>query len=289
MNEGQSIQWDLTVRFGIHWRRYWTSRRVQLGVDSRHHPRADMAALLVGYRAPRLVARLAGGGDEPPPPQLLARRGVVGGDDAALGPAPGVAAPARVHLPAGDDRPRGLVGGVHRVVEDLGVPHHVAGLGVEGDDVVVHGGVDDQLAVDGDVAVGLDEGADHVVAEVVGPVAAVLPDEVAGHRVDGLDDVLRVIDGDYCCRSPSRRPAGGEALARRVTLPVFLVEAGLVMDAQLRRLREKRMAGKTLAAAAPATGMSERTARKWQSGRLPSAAKAPRTWRTREDPFADVW
>ena len=63
----------------------------------------------------------------------------------------------------------------------------------------------------------------------------------------------------------------------------------MVTDAQVRRLREKRMAGKTLAAAAAAAGMSERAARKWQSGALPSTAKAPRTWRTREDPFADVW
>ena len=74
-----------------------------------------------------------------------------------------------------------------------------------------------------------------------------------------------------------------------MTLPVFLTEDGLVTDAQVRRLREKRMAGKTLAAAAAAAGMSERAARKWQSGALPSAAKAPRSWRTREDPFADVW
>ena len=49
------------------------------------------------------------------------------------------------------------------------------------------------------------------------------------------------------------------------------------------------MLGKTLAAAAAAAGMSERTARQWQSGGLPSTAKAPRTWRTREDPFAEVW
>ena len=49
------------------------------------------------------------------------------------------------------------------------------------------------------------------------------------------------------------------------------------------------MSGKTLAAAAAAAGMSERTARRWQHGALPSTAKAPRTWRTREDPFADVW
>ena len=72
-------------------------------------------------------------------------------------------------------------------------------------------------------------------------------------------------------------------------LPVFLAEDGLVTDAQVRRLREKRMSGKTLAAAAAAAGMSERTARQWQSGALPSTAKAPRTWRTREDPFAEVW
>ena len=49
------------------------------------------------------------------------------------------------------------------------------------------------------------------------------------------------------------------------------------------------MTGKTLAAAAAAAGVSERMARRWQSGALPSTAKAPRTWRTREDPFGDVW
>ena len=63
----------------------------------------------------------------------------------------------------------------------------------------------------------------------------------------------------------------------------------MVTDAQVRRLREKRMEGKTVAAAAAAAGMGERTAHRWQRGALPSAANAPRTWRTREDPFADVW
>ena len=51
------------------------------------------------------------------------------------------------------------------------------------------------------------------------------------------------------------------APARHVTLPVFLVEDGLVTDAQFRRLREKRMAGKTLAATDAAAGMSQRAAR----------------------------
>jgi hypothetical protein len=49
------------------------------------------------------------------------------------------------------------------------------------------------------------------------------------------------------------------------------------------------MDGKTLEAAAAAAGMCERTARRWQEGPFPSAMKTPRTWRTREDPFADVW
>ena len=63
----------------------------------------------------------------------------------------------------------------------------------------------------------------------------------------------------------------------------------MVTDAQVRRLREKRMDGKTMAAAAAAAGMCERTARRWQEGPTPSASKTPRTWRTRPDPFADIW
>jgi len=49
------------------------------------------------------------------------------------------------------------------------------------------------------------------------------------------------------------------------------------------------MENKTLEAAAAASGMSERTARKWQRGPLPSQSKKDRWWRTREDPFAEVW
>src|SRR5271169_5526248 len=63
----------------------------------------------------------------------------------------------------------------------------------------------------------------------------------------------------------------------------------MVSDRQVRLLRKKRMDNKTLEAAASAAGMSERTARKWQRGPLPSATKEPRTWRTRPDPFVEVW
>lgn len=63
----------------------------------------------------------------------------------------------------------------------------------------------------------------------------------------------------------------------------------MVSDRQVRLLRKKRMANDTLEAAASAAGMSERTARAWQRGPLPSETKEPRSWRTRPDPFVEVW
>lgn len=62
-----------------------------------------------------------------------------------------------------------------------------------------------------------------------------------------------------------------------------------ITDEQVRLLRRKLMEGKTQEAAAAAAAMSERSARNWQEGRLPSEGKQPRTWRTRKDPFEDVW
>src|SRR5262249_13580910 len=63
----------------------------------------------------------------------------------------------------------------------------------------------------------------------------------------------------------------------------------MVTDAQVRLLRQKRMEGKKLETAAAIAAMSERSARKWQRGPLPSETEEPRTWRTRIDPFAAVW
>lgn len=63
----------------------------------------------------------------------------------------------------------------------------------------------------------------------------------------------------------------------------------MVTDAQVKLLRQKRMEGKTQEGAAVAASMSVRTARKWETGALPSETKDPRTWRTRPDPFAEVW
>jgi hypothetical protein len=63
----------------------------------------------------------------------------------------------------------------------------------------------------------------------------------------------------------------------------------MVTDIQVRLLRLKQMQGKGQIAAAAVAGMSERSARTWQEGPLPSATKQPRDWRTRPDPFAGVW
>ena len=50
------------------------------------------------------------------------------------------------------------------------------------------------------------------------------------------------------------------------------------------------MEGKTQQAAAAASATSERSVRRWQRGTLPSERRRNRRgWRTRPDPFADVW
>jgi Mu transposase, C-terminal domain len=66
---------------------------------------------------------------------------------------------------------------------------------------------------------------------------------------------------------------------------------GMVTDRQVYRLRAFLVAGKPVSAAALRTDMDEKTARKYRDlGKLPSELEPwPRTWRTRKDPFADVW
>ena len=166
--------------------------QVQLRVEAGHHPGAHVPPLLEGHVAPGLVARLAGGRDHPRAPQLGAGARVVGRDDARLRTALGHAAAPGDDLAVRDDRARGLVGRVLAVVEDLRLPSQPARRRVEGEHVVVVARVDDQVVVDGKVPVALGEDADDELLEVVRPRAAVLPDEIAGDGVDGLDDVARV-------------------------------------------------------------------------------------------------
>ena len=64
----------------------------------------------------------------------------------------------------------------------------------------------------------------------------------------------------------------------------------MVKDRQVKRLWQALSSGKTLAQAADKTDMDEKTARKYRRfGRLPSEVAAERRWRTRKDPFAEVW
>jgi transposase InsO family protein len=64
----------------------------------------------------------------------------------------------------------------------------------------------------------------------------------------------------------------------------------MVTDQQVRKLMTLIHTEKTLALAAAKAGMDEKTARKYQrAGRLPSQLQPPHDWRTRADPFAQVW
>lgn len=64
----------------------------------------------------------------------------------------------------------------------------------------------------------------------------------------------------------------------------------MVTDEQVRLMRKKRMEEKkTQETAAVAAAMSVRTARTWETGPLPSQRRKEHTWRTRPDPFAQVW
>lgn len=64
----------------------------------------------------------------------------------------------------------------------------------------------------------------------------------------------------------------------------------MTTDQQVRLLMSLLNEGKPLATAAAKAGMSEPTARKYRRlKKLPSELRSPRTWRTRDDPFVEVW
>ena len=64
----------------------------------------------------------------------------------------------------------------------------------------------------------------------------------------------------------------------------------MVTDQQVRRLFKLVQTEKNFGIAAMKAGMDEKTARKYRKlGKLPSELKRPHTWRTRKDPFEDVW
>lgn len=61
-------------------------------------------------------------------------------------------------------------------------------------------------------------------------------------------------------------------------------------DAEVMLYVRERHKGTTQKVAAARSGMSERTARRYEkAGKLPSELKQPRTWRTRANPFEEDW
>jgi hypothetical protein len=64
----------------------------------------------------------------------------------------------------------------------------------------------------------------------------------------------------------------------------------LVTDKQVRRLFALEKVERNLETAAAKAGMDGKTARKYRRlGRVPSELKPEKRWRTREDPFEEVW
>jgi len=64
----------------------------------------------------------------------------------------------------------------------------------------------------------------------------------------------------------------------------------MVTDKQVRRMMKLINEERTLAVAAARAGMDEKTARKWRDlGKLPSEINPEHDWRTRKDPFEDMW
>jgi hypothetical protein len=64
----------------------------------------------------------------------------------------------------------------------------------------------------------------------------------------------------------------------------------MVTDEQVRRLRRLAQTEETRAIAASKAGMNVETARKYlRNGKLPSQVRPEHTWRTRKDPFWEVW
>ena len=73
----------------------------------------------------------------------------------------------------------------------------------------------------------------------------------------------------------------------RIALPQ---RQGMVTDEQVRRLRKLSNTEKNQEIAASKAGMDPTTARRYLGlERLPSELKKERPWRTREDPFGEVW
>ena len=110
--------------------------------------------------------------------------------------------------------------------------------------------------------------------------------------VQNLVDLEASKDNTIFSENENSNGAGLGMFAGRtndVSSPAAMGER-MTTDQQVRLLMLLINEGKPLSTAAAKAGMSEPTARKYrQVKKLPSEMKQPRSWRTREDPFAAVW
>lgn len=64
----------------------------------------------------------------------------------------------------------------------------------------------------------------------------------------------------------------------------------MVTDRQVRLLMRELQTGNNMESAAAKAGMDEKSARKWRDlARLPSEVRVEHSWRTRQDPFEEIW
>ena len=182
--------------------------------------------------APGVSAALSRSGDGRGAPRQTAGASV-DADDVA-----GVLAEALAAAQTGHDR----AVGDHRPAREtvallvrrhVGVPAHRAGARVEADDVRVDGVEDDQVLVDGEAA-HLRGGPQPLVH-----LAAVLPEEVAGRRVERLHDVAGVRDVQHAVahdrgrlRDARLEPPGPDEPERADVVAVDLVERAVAPSVQ---------------------------------------------------------
>ena len=153
---------------------------VEVRVVAARDPGVAAGAQVVRELRPGVAARLVRPRRRVEAPALLPRRRVVAADEARLAREAVAAAQPLHERPAGHERPARVAEAV-RVIGDGRLPDLLAGPGVEGDEARVGRGQEEPLAVDGEVA---------ARPGVAGRVDRhpVLPDEVAGGRVEGLHD-----------------------------------------------------------------------------------------------------
>src|SRR5919199_1503567 len=91
-------------------------------------------------------------------------------------------------------------------------------------------------------------------------------------------------------RNPLWPALDPEPQPRRCLNMALQKEAAMKRDQEVFCMLRERAKGGTQAQAAARAGMSVRTARTYERrGQLPSQLKQPRTYRTRPNPFAEVW